>query len=172
MRSLIFISNAFLGTLRHESKIPLEFIAFAKTEGKMYSHARYVDTFVSIEGRGYANDYVYGAIFLLNHFEFYIRQLDAYHACSRSALNKNHALDMHHRVHRDVTPISFSSIHEFETLRYVERDSIPCHMYIGNSNHPKINKRLKQEKRSYRIIDGVHKEPFKQLIREVMIHDI
>lgn len=172
MKSLIFISNKMLGSFRTHSKIPLEFISFAKTEGSMYWHNRNVDTFVLTERRRYANNYVYGAIFLITHFEFYIRQIDSYQACSLSALHVNHNRDLHHRVVRDVVPISFDTVDEFERVLYRERESIKCHMYVGNLKHPKIAKRLASQKRSYRIIDGVDKEPFKQLIREVMPNDI
>lgn len=123
------------------------------------------------EKRRYGSNVVYGALFLLGNFEFYIRQLDAFHACSLSSLGVNHKLDMHHRVVSNVTQISFNTVEEFERLMYVEKEVFPCHMYLGNPKHPKIKQRLNKH-HSNRILDGVHKEPFKQLIREVMQNDI
>ena len=168
MRDLIFISNKFINpTICQEFSLPLEFIRFAQIKGKMYYHVRNQDTFVVQDfNRKYGNNVIYGAVFLLNNFEFYIRQLDAYFACSLSSLGVNHKLDTHHRLAVETTPISFSTVDQFERLLYSEDEPITCHAYLGNLNHPKIETRVKQEKTSHRIPHGIYIKHFNKLIRE------
>lgn len=147
-------------------RIPLKFITFAYVKGKMYRGYRNQGTFIAHGKREYGNDVVYGGIFLLEDFDFYIRILDAYGACSLSTLGRNHKLDLLHRHTVSATPISFSSIEDFSRLKYEEREEINVQTYLGNPTHLKINKRLIEVNASYRIVDGFDKKHFKQLIQE------
>lgn len=151
-------------------RIPLEFISFGFMKGRLYTHFNHnARTFASNQAnkKKWGNDVVYGGIFVLRDFDFYIRQLDAYHICSLSTLRKNHLHDLHHRVNCDVTPITFSDAEEFCSLRYQEKEPLEICTYLGNPNHPKINQRL-HGARPYRIVDGVDAPHFTQLIREVL----
>lgn len=165
--SLLFISNELLNpTLQKEMRLPLDFVTFAHIKGNMYTHFRKHSTFTLHPAKVWGNEVVYGALFSLRDYEFYIRILDAYNLCSLSTLGKNHNRDVHHRITVEATPISFSSVDELERLQYRERESIQADTYLGNPKHPKINQRLNKTN-SYRVIDGIDTH-YMELIREVM----
>ena len=142
----------------------MEFISFAMVEAKMYTQFRSKGTFITNITRDWGNSVVYGGLFLLHDFDFYIRLVDAYNNCSLTTLRKNHKNDMQHRIVQEVVPIKFKNLDELERLKYQEREPLKAHMYVGNPNHPKIDKRTKSFI-SYRIIDGVDKEYFLQLYK-------
>lgn len=172
IEKLLFLSNEFCNPHWYrDMRLPLEFITFAFIKGKMYKHFRNDGTFVLQNQGRWGNDVVYGGLFLLKDFDFYIRILDAYHTCSLSTLQRNHTLDLHHRIITQATPISFQSIDELERLKYRERNCIDVQTYLGNSNHPKITQRLRNKSMSYRIKDGINKLHFKELIREALQHE-
>lgn len=169
MDKLIFLSNELQNPhQQRDLRIPLEFITFGMTEGRMYKHFRNQSNFVipldSMQVWG--NKVVYGGLFLCKDFDFYARILDAYHVCSLSRLYKNHDLDVHHRVEVDITPIYFQTIEELARLKYREGEPIKAETYMGNLKHAKITQRLNKTV-SYRIIDGIDKDNFKQLFGEV-----
>lgn len=151
-------------------RIPLEFICFGITKGKMYSLPGLKNTFISVSDnitltRNYV---VYGALFLCKDFDFYSRILDAYHLCSLSTLLRNHPCDELHRVEVPVTPIYFSSLDELQRLSYREStDSIQAQTYTANTNNPKIIKRMDTTMNSYRITSGIDAANFKKLFWEV-----
>jgi hypothetical protein len=168
---LLFISNELLSSrVRHLLRVPLEFISFAFIDGKMYNHVQNKGTFVvqQTSKRAWGNDVVYGALFTLNDFHFHIRSLDAYFGCSLSALARNHAYDLHHRVAIPSTPITFSSVEEFCSLRYNEKHPITAYAYVGNPTHPNIIKRTSSRINGVRIVDGLDKPHYKELLREVL----
>lgn len=135
-------------------------------EGKLYRHFRKKGTFVVPNHKHvWGNDVVYGALFVLNDFHYYIRTLDAYQGCSLSSLMRNHTYDIHHRIKTDITPITFSSVEDFCTLRYNEKQPIRAYAYVGNPNHPKLKHQLQSRSR---ILDGLDKEHYKELLREVL----
>lgn len=145
----------------------MEFINFAFTGGKLYNHYWKQGTFVVPENKQrWGNDAVYGGVFYLKDSHFYIRSLDAYQQCSLSLLGVNHIYDLHHRVEAIVTPISFSNVEEFVSLRYKERNNIDAQMYVGNIKHPKINQIL-SSKQHKRILQGLQKDVFNELLKEV-----
>lgn len=164
MKKLIFLSNELLAPNKREKmKLPLTFISFAYVEGKMI---KYKDTtMVFSDQKKWGNNRVYGALFILDDFEFHIRVLDAMHVCSLSRMYRNHKLDLHHRVLTEVTPIFFDSISQFTRLKYREIEKIKVYAFFGNSHLPKISKRL-HGRNSYRIKDGIDKENFKKLLNE------
>ena len=164
---LVFLSNELLDQSRTQSLgVPLQFITFAHIEGKLYKHFRNEGTFVSTHGKVWGNRVVYGAIYAVQDFDFYIRTLDSYHQCSRSLLRGNHVNDVHHRLETKATPISFKTINELERLQYKEREAIRVFAYYGNLNHPRIKQRLNKTV-SYRLIHGMDRH-FSKLIREVI----
>lgn len=169
--TLIFIANELLDPERRNVlNLPVTFITYGFVEGKMYKHYRNDGTFhLPRAGKAWGNGVVYGAVFALAHYDFYIRLLDSYHQCSLSALRANHSKDVHHRLITDVTPISFSSVDELERLKYTEREPIRAHVYTGNPNHPKIHNRLSHPgKPRYRLVDGVDKRLIKQIREELV----
>lgn len=146
-------------------RIPFEFITFAFVEGKLYRHFKSEQTFILRHGKSWGNSVVYGAIFAVRDFDFYIRIIDSYHQCSLDALKRNHKKDVHHRITTKATPIHFQSWDDFLHLKYSEHEPIDVQTYIGNPNHPKIKQRLNKT-HSYRIVSGVDKQ-FQTLYREV-----
>lgn len=165
MGQLLFLTNELQNpAYQKEMRLPLEFIAFGITEGRMYKHFRNQSNFViPVDAlKRWGNDVVYGGLFLCKDFDFYSRILDAYHVCSVSTLMKNHDMDIHHRIEVNVTPIFFDTIEELATLKYREGESIKAQTYMGNLKHPKISQRLDKTV-SYRIIDGIDAENFKKL---------
>lgn len=131
----------------------------------MYTHVGANETFILNYGKDWGNTVVYGALFAISDFNYYISLLDAYHQCSMSNFGLNHPKDIHHREIRKITPITFDTIDELERIKYRENVPIDAHVYFGNVNHPKINQRLNKTV-SYRVVDGIDKH-FIQLYREV-----
>ena len=168
MDKLIFLSNELINPeVQEELRIPLKFISFGITEGRMYRHFRNQSNFIIPVDtlKRWGNEVIYGGLFLRKDFNFYARLLDAYHLCSLDRLKRNHDLDVHHRVEVDVTPIYFNTIDELARLKYREGTSIKAQTYMGNLKHNKITQRLNKTV-SYRIIDGIDIHNFKKLFEE------
>ena len=110
----------------------------------------------------YSNNVVYGGLFHCPDIAFYLRLLDAYHACSMSTLRRNHIKDTHHRILTDVRPIVFSNLEELRRLQYKEQDPIQAYLYYANPKHPNVKKRLlgRQTQSRFRVVSGVEREPF------------
>lgn len=167
---LIFLTNCLLNPLHYKKlNLPLEFIAFGITEGKMYKHFRNTGTFIMPvnNSKRWGNSVVYGGIFFCPDVDFYLRILDAYHLCSLSTLGKNHIRDLHHRIISHIIPIYFNTLEELSKLQYKEGDKLPTHTYVGNVKHPKIAKRMYKPFVSYRIKDGIDVKHFKNLYKEL-----
>lgn len=145
---------------RNKLLLPLTFVTFAYIHAKMYSYRHNV---ISVRNhdvvRTWGNDIVYGGLYVLDNYEFYIRALDAYHSCSLSRIFSNHINDVQHREETRATPIVFSKFNDFVTLKYSEKDTIMCYTYFGNIQHEYIISRIKA-KNSYRITDGVSLDDF------------
>ena len=134
----------------------------------MYTHFRKQGVFFVPSGRdkAWGNTKVYGAVFLVKDYFFYISLLDAFHACSKNKLTYNHVRDIHHRVNINVTPIKFNTISDLNRLLYREGIDTTVISYIGNSKHPKIKQRFLSS-HNYRKVNGVYEEGFTKLFREV-----
>lgn len=151
-------------------KLPLEFISFGITKGKMYYTYGKKDTFISttdniMQNR---NTVVYGALFLCKDYDFWARILDGYHLCSLSTLLRNHQYDELHRVNTLVTPIYFKTLEELNLLKYMEADaSFYAQTYVANLNNPKIKQRLDTNINTHRISSGIDAINFKKLFWEV-----
>lgn len=167
MKNLLFLCNELLSpAVRASLRIPMQFVSYAKIEGKLYRHFRSESTF-AIQGnkRAYGCNAIYGAIFSLSDPEFYLRLLDSYYICSLSLLKRNHAKDLSHRVTAQATPIHFDTLSNLGRLMYRESDSLDVQCYFGNPTHPKISRRLNKS-HSYRIADGINKIHFIALHKE------
>lgn len=164
--SLVFISNDLMcPEVRRDLRLPLHFVSFAIIDAQMYTNIRNDGVVNVIRDNPRANTVTYGAIFHVEDFDFHIRSLDAYHLCSLSSLRTNHVLDTQHRINIQVRPITFDSIDTLERLLYTEHKAVKVQAYIGNLNHPKLNRRIRST-RSARIRDNILVEPFLQLLRE------
>lgn len=153
--NLVFISNQLLDKeLVKTLNVPLEPIAFAFIDGKMYKHYGNEGTFVLDYGKDWGNNVVYGIIYSIIDFHFYIHLLDSYHQCSKSLVGFNHPMDVHHRIEVQATPIHFDTLDEFSRLKYRESEPLSVNAYHGNLNHPRIKQRLNKTV-SYRITDGI-----------------
>lgn len=165
---LLFLHNELISPSKQkEMGVPLQFITFAHVPGKMYKQSNNNGTFITNQGRPWGNKVVYGAIFLLEDDNFYMRILDSYHGCSLSTLRVNHKLDIQHREKTYVTPISFDSVTQLEQLLYTEREIQQVELYVGNIKHKKIKPRTLDNGR-HRIQDGILAKPYLQLIEEVL----
>ena len=167
--NLIFICNELINpVLRKTLNIPMQFITFATVEGKLYSHFNNTGMFYVPPGRDmlWGNSKVYGAIFLIKDYFFYVDLLDAYHACSKNKLSRNHIKDIHHRVDVVATSIRFKTIEELNRLKYREGVDTQVVSYIGNIKHPKINQRFLTT-HNYRKVNGVYEKGFLKQFREV-----
>jgi hypothetical protein len=168
--NLIFLTNELQDPRRHrELRVPLEFIRFGFVEGRLYHHYQNKGTFVVQNAKQrWGNDVVYGGLFLLHDFHYYIRTLDAYQGCSLSALMRNHSADLHHRHTLSITPITFSTMEEFCTLRYEEAEPILAHCYVGNLTQPKLTHQVHKRRMETRIVQGVDVPSYTELLREVL----
>lgn len=169
MNSLLFLHDDLMRPSVHkEMKIPLEFVCFAYVEGKLYRQYNNRGSFIIHNGktRVHGNSYVYGALFHVHDTSFYMRLIDSYYACSKSALLRNHALDTHHRIEINATPIRFSSLRELGRLKYTESELVVANCYVGNPDHPKVATRFSNTT-SCKITEGIIKPAFAELYKEV-----
>lgn len=151
--------------MQRSMRLPLHFITFAHIVGHLTKSIRNIDVFNAISPYAHQGKVVYGAIFLLENYDFNIRTLDSYSLCSLSALGRNHSLDTLHRIDVEATPIKFNNLDEFSRLLYKELKPIIVQAYVGNQTNPKIKLRLKRQRNLIR--QGILVEPFKELYREV-----
>lgn len=167
-KNLLFIYNELLNPYTYNNlRIPLEFISYGIIDGKMFRHFNNKGVFILPydHQKIWGNTKIYGALFLCKDIDFYINILDAYHVCYKDKLKRNHINDMHHRYLVEVTPIYFNSIDDLARLKYRESDmTIQANAYFGNPDHPKIKSKIGKTQ-SYRVIDGIDGDNFKNLFR-------
>lgn len=168
MNNLIFLANKLQNPIiQKEMNLPLDFICFGITNGKLYKYFGNKDCFISQyhNNKEWSNSVVYGSIFLCNDFDFYSRILDSYHLCSLSTLYRNHSYDVQHRIDMLIRPIFFNTLDELASLKYREsEEGITTQMYIANLKNPKVNRRI-HDKNTKRF--SIDTENFKSLFLEV-----
>jgi len=168
MSELIFISNELLSPeLRNALKIPLMFVGYAFTKGKMYKHRNSCIITNSTSVKKWGNSVVYGAVYLLQDYSHFIRILDAYHSCSKAMLRKNNAYDFLHREEINVTMIKFNSIDELKHLKYVENDTVQVEAYVCNLENNNAKRIVFNNMNSQRIQSGVNANIIKQIKHEM-----
>ena len=175
MKKLVFIYDRLLHPdWRSRLKLPLIFISFAFIKGKMFTYRdsrRIGNVFIVnpndiTQKRG--SDLVYGALFLLDNAEHYLRTLDSMYVCSLARMFKNHDLDLMHRKEVLATPIHFNSLESFQNLLYYEQTPVKCLAYYGNIKNPYIQHRVKGTRgNSNRIIYNVDIDNFTSCYNEV-----
>jgi hypothetical protein len=167
MTNLLFLSDEMMNpAMRKELRIPMQFVTWAKIEGKLYRHFRSESSFAMRNAkRAWGNNSIYGAIFSLSDPQFYYRLLDSYYICSLAMLRRNHAKDVHHRDITKATPIHFDTLTDLGKLKYREGELLNVYCYFGNPTHPKISRRLNKS-HSYRITEGINKLHFIALHKE------
>jgi len=169
--SLLFLTDCLQNPCYYKQmNLPLEFIAFGITEGKMYRY-RFGNFVIPLdEVIAYGNTVVYGGLFYCPDITFYLRILDGHYLCSKSIMHKNHALDLRHRRIAPVTPIYFNDLDELIMLRYKEGGPVDAHVYYGNTKREVVHNRIGRREnhgRNYRVIDGIEAEHFLSLYKEV-----
>lgn len=150
MKKLIFIYDRLLHPdWRSRLKLPLIFISFAFVKGKMFTYrdSKKVGSVFIVKPNSitqkHGNDLVYGALFLLDKSEHYLRTLDSMYVCSLARMFKNHDLDFMHRNEILATPIHFKTLESFHNLLYYEQTPVKCFAYYGNVKNSYIKHRVK-----------------------------
>ena len=145
MKQLLFLYNELLDeNYQKKLRLPLEFISFAYIDNAlMYDICgRYIaiedNTLVSSK----KYNRVYGALYILDNTEHYLRTLDASLICSRGLIGKNHKLDEFHRINRLATPIHFKTIEDFLKLKYNESEQISIITYLANTENEFIKAKV------------------------------
>lgn len=165
MKQVIFLYNYMLNDKwQNKSKLPLTFLSFGFMKGKVY---RIEDNYIAIDSTSkkhkWNDDRVYGAFYILDNSEFYMRVLDGIMGCSLTSLHKNHTMDYMHRKKVPITPIYFDSITEFAQLLYKEKDEIECISYVGNMENRFISYKVNNTHRN-RISNGMDEVSFIDLL--------
>lgn len=165
--NLVFLYNSMLSKYK-EMNIPLKYICPAKIEAKLYWKYGKKDTFAIPHGnkRTYGSRFVYGAIFSLEDFDFYMRLIDSFLVCSKSILRVNHPKDVFHREILEVTPIKYNSLDDLSKLKYIEREPISCHLHLGNVENHKIKQQITKQIHIPRIECGVDKLHYKNFMED------
>lgn len=164
MDTLLFLPNLISPSKIKKLNLPLEFVAFGYTYGRLYRKNKSA-LMVELGKYPKGNSVVYGAIFLCKRFDYYNRVLDGMFGCSLSALHKNHEFDYCHRMEKEVTVIKFSSLEDLINLKYREAMFLKAWVYYANKKHKKYKTLTKPMNR---ITDGILAEDFKELYREVL----
>ena len=145
MKTLVFLYNELLDEeYQKKLKLPLEFISFAYINNAvMYDIC---GRYVAIEDKTLTSskryNKVYGALYILDNSEIFLRSLDASLMCSKSLLGLNHKLDEFHRIYRYATPIQFKSIEQFLKLKYNEGEQVRITTYLGNPENEFIKSKV------------------------------
>lgn len=154
MKKALFLYN-ISGTLEKlgELKIPYQFVSYGYIEGALYYCKKdYIALDVNSDLKKHKGfNKVYGILIVIDKSEFYMRAMDAINCCSKTSLNKNHDLDIMHRVKRKFTPISFKSIDDFFKMKYREYEEIEVETYIGNTKNKNIKQMVKRRESRYNI---------------------
>ena len=150
MKQIIFLYNYMLADKWQEkSKLPLTFISFGYINAKLY---RIEENYIAIDSTSkkhkWNDDKLYGAFYILDSSEYYLRILDGIMGCSLTSLNKNHIMDYMHRKKIEAIPIYFDTITEFAQLLYREKESIQCFAYFGNVQNKLINYKVNNSYRN------------------------
>lgn len=167
MKQLVFLYNYMLSDKWQEkSKLPLTFISFGFINGKLYRiEDNYIALNITSKKHKWNDDKIYGAFFILEDAQYYLRVLDGIMGCSLTALRENHKMDYMHRVKVSVTPIHFDSIIEFAQLLYRENDDIECFTYYANMENKLINYKVNNSHRN-REPYGFDRENFINLLKK------
>lgn len=144
MSKLVFLYNNLLDKeVRDKLSIPIEFVCFGYIKARLY---HFKENYIAISNtdlkRKWGHDIVYGGIFILKEEYFYERILDASLVCSKSALYKNHRLDIMHRHQVPCTPIHFETVEDFAYMRYTEKEEIQVDTYLGNPLNEYVKHRI------------------------------
>lgn len=141
MKQLVFLYDEYLDEDKQKlAKLPLEFICFAYIKGvNMYDLK---GTYIAIKENTLKKtkkyNKVYGALYILDMSEHYLRTLDAVMTCSKGFIGSNHKLDIRHREKIKATPIHFKTIEEFTKLKYNEGEELDVITYLANPQNELI----------------------------------
>lgn len=141
MKQLVFLYDEYLDEDKQKlAKLPLEFICFAYIKGvNMYDlRGTYIAIKENTLKRTKKYNKVYGALYILDMSEHYLRTLDAVMTCSKGFIGSNHKLDIRHREKIKATPIHFKTIEEFTKLKYNEGEELDVITYLANPQNELI----------------------------------
>lgn len=141
MKQLVFLYDEYLDENKQKlAKLPLEFICFAYIKGVNMYDLR--GTYIAIKENTLKKtkkyNKVYGALYILDMSEHYLRTLDAVMTCSKGFIGSNHKLDIRHREKIKATPIHFKTIEEFTKLKYNEGEELDVITYLANPQNELI----------------------------------
>lgn len=141
MKQLVFLYDEYLNEDKQKlAKLPLEFICFAYIKGVNMYDLR--GTYIAIKENTLKKtkkyNKVYGALYILDMSEHYLRTLDAVMTCSKGFIGSNHKLDIRHREKIKATPIHFKTIEEFTKLKYNEGEELDVITYLANPQNELI----------------------------------
>lgn len=141
MKQLVFLYDEYLDEDKQKlAKLPLEFICFAYIKGVNMYDLR--GTYIAIKENTLKKtkkyNKVYGALYILDMSEHYLRTLDAVMTCSKGFIGSNHKLDIRHREKIKATPIHFKTIEEFTKLKYNEGEELDVITYLANPQNELI----------------------------------
>lgn len=145
MKQLIFLNNELLDEeYQKKLRLPLEFISFAYLEGAMMYElsGRCIVIKEGTLSKSKRYNRVYGALYLLDNSEHFLKILDASLICSKGLLGVNHKLDEFHRTYENVTPIHFKSVEHFFKLKYNEGEQVKVITYLGNTENSLIKSKV------------------------------
>lgn len=141
MKQLVFLYDEYLDEGKQKlAKLPLEFICFAYIKGvNMYDlRGTYIAIRENTLKKTKKYNKVYGALYILDMSEHYLRILDAVMTCSKGFIGSNHKLDIRHREKIKATPIHFKTIEEFTKLKYNEGEELDVITYLANPQNELI----------------------------------
>lgn len=165
MKQLIFLYNELLDeSYQKKLMLPLEFISFAYIEGVVLYEINQRHYAIK-KNKNARHSKVFGALYILDSSEKYLRNLDASMSCSRGLIGRNHKLDEYHREYYEATPIHFKSIENFLKLDYNEGVPVRIITYIGNLENELIKAKVFNKSRN-RITCGFDINNFINLVLE------
>lgn len=141
-KALIFIYDKLM--LKEYQKIletNMDFVSFGYVRGKLYNFSKKTNDYrYFLKPMRRTLDIVYGAIFVINNWEWDKLKLCSFYNNSIPFNGETIQSDIFDLKKIDVVPIKFSSIKEFTEVKYEVGESIECHVFIGNENNEDIKK--------------------------------
>lgn len=155
MNSLVFLTNNLQSpSTRRKYLLQAEPIGIGILHAKMYNQRG--DTFCAeTSNKAFGNSVVYGTLYHIKNFEHFKLALDAYHDCSLSLIGREHVLDLQKRVERDIILINPRDTDSLLNLDYMEKTTVKSHVYLANTTHQTISKKINCTNSVYRVQSGL-----------------
>lgn len=149
MNRVIFLYDSLMNPKMQElARIPMKFLSYGYIRAKMYwfnddKRRRYfaVPPIKKEHSRQY-NTYIYGGIYIIEDYDEYKNALFAFYNSGYGLTNVITDMDMYVPVTTKVTPISFTSLEEFDKCLYKTSTPIRIMTMFGNEVNPTIQKSI------------------------------